>query len=478
MQSKFTFLFVMFVFSVYLVPAQETRVWPNTYITVEPGATLDFTGGNLVLRSDASGDASLIDYGSITYSGGGQANVERYLTQGHWHLVSSPVSNALSGMFFGDYFQNHAEASNGWTDIASESYPLDIMKGYALWSVEAAPTTELFPGTTNTGVLNKAFTENGQGWNLMGNPYPSALDWDAVSLPPELNGAIWLFDPTIGANGDYVYYINGGGAANTTTQYIPSGQGFFVRATGGSGTLTFDNSDRVHNGQAFYKNSDKELLVLKVTGNNVTTQTAIRFNESSTKEADRLFDVYKIISDKADVPNLFTKAGNETMAINTLPSIEGNEIVPMWFSAGMDGEYVIKATQIETFDSQTPIYIEDLGTEKIQNMREMPEYSFDYKSGNDRSFLVYFIEPAKSNHTGDININAYGNELRVNFPVSEITNPNFNAQIMVFDITGRLVSQTRTTEVNNQMPLNGHNVIYLVSVISGDKVANTKVFIK
>jgi len=478
MKSKYIFLVMMFVFAVSLVSAQETRVWPNTSITIASGATLDISNGDLVLLSDASGDASLIDFGTITYSGGGEARVERYLTDNHWHFISSPVSNAIAGMFLGDYIQNHSESDNGWTDVASETYNLGIMQGYSLWSVEASPTTEVFSGTTNTGSLNKAFVQGGDGWNLVGNPYPSSLDWDAVTIPPELNGAIWLFDPEIGANGDFVYYINGGGAANTTSQYVPSGQGFFVRATGGAGVLTLDNDNRVHGGQAFYKNIEKELLVLKVTGNDITTQTAIRFNENATQQADRLYDVYKIISDKPDVPNLLTRVGNENMAINTLPSIEENEIVPMWFRAGMDSEYTINATQIESFDSQTPIYIEDLETGVIQNLREMPEYVFDYKSGNDRSFLVYFSEPSKSYHKSEINIYAYANVLHVNFPVSEISNPNFTAQIMVFDLTGKTVLQSRTTEIYNQIPLKGNNSIYMINVISEVEVANAKVFIK
>jgi hypothetical protein len=478
MNRKITILAMMVVFGFYLLPAQETRLEPNTRLTIKPGATLDIKSGDLVIRSDASGDASLIDYGNITYSGGGQAHVQRHLTEGQWHLVSSPVDNSVTGMFVGDYFQNHAENDNGWTDIVSESYPLDVMKGYALWSVDPGPTTEVFSGSTNTGSLNFTFTQSGLGWNLLGNPYPSALDWDAVTLPAELNGAIWLFDPGIGANGDYVYYINGGGAGNTATSYIPSGQGFFVRATGGPGTLTFDNSHRIHSGQDFYKNSIEEMLVLKVTGNNVTTQTAIRFNENATQQPDRLFDVFKIISDKPDVPNLYTRSDNETMAINSLPSIKGNEIVPMWFNAGMNGNYTIKATQMETFDYQTPIYIEDIATGTIQNMRDLPEYHFDYKSGEDRSFLVYFIEPDKSGHSSEINIYAYTNELHINFPVSEIANPKFNAQIMVFDITGRLVQTVRTSEIHNQIPLNGHHIIYMVRVISGDQITNAKVFIK
>ncbi|MEZ5083699.1 MAG: hypothetical protein R2750_09640 [Bacteroidales bacterium] len=118
MKIKFTILGLMFVFAASLVSAQETTVWPNTYITIESGATLDIKEGNLVLKSDASGDASLIDIGSITFGGGGETQVQRYLTEGQWHLLSSPVSNSLSGMFLGDYLQRHTESSNGWTDIS------------------------------------------------------------------------------------------------------------------------------------------------------------------------------------------------------------------------------------------------------------------------------------------------------------------------------------------------------------------------
>lgn len=344
--------------------------------------------------------------------------------------------------------------------------------------MKQAPQQRFFPEHPIPGAINKSFTQNGDGWNLLGNPYPSALDWDAVTIPTELNGAIWLFDPTISANGDYVYYINGGGAANTTSQFIPSGQGFFVRATGGAGTLTIDNSTRVHNSQAFYKNSDKDLLVLKANGNDVTTQTAIRFDQNATAKADRLFDVYKIIPDGPDVPVLFTKAENENMAINTLPSIEKNGIVPVWFRAETSGDYTITATEIETFDSNIPIYIEDIQSGIIQNLREMPEYYFNYNTGSDKSFLIYFSKPENSNRLKEVKINSYTNGLQVDFPVAELGNPEFEAQIMVFDLTGRKVLQTRTTEIHNQISFKGNNNIYMVSVITDKDAANAKIFIK
>ncbi len=479
MKSKFIILIMMFVFSNYLLSSQDLMVNPNSNITIHSGATLDVLAGNLVLASDATGDASLIDHGTLTFTGGGEVEVQRYLTEGQWHLISAPVVNAVSGMFLDDYLQIHTESNSNWTDVGSDTYTMVTMQGYTLWSVDASPTTEVYTGVTNTGTANKAFSQSGDGWNLVGNPYPSSVDWDLVNIPTELNGAIWLFDPTIGANGDYLYYINGGGAANTTSQYIPSGQGFFVRSTGGSGTLTFENNTRVHSSQSFYKGSDdKDLLVLKVSGNDVTSQTAIRFLPEATQQADRLFDVYKIVSDKEDVPNLFSKIGTENMAINTLPSIERNEVVPVWFRAGLSGDYAVSATEIETFDPAIPLYIEDIENGAIQNLRLEPDYSFSYKSGSDKGFLIYFSEPENSNHLGNVKIYSAEDGLQIDFPIAELTNTNFTADIIIFDVTGRKVYHTTTTEIKNRISFNGNNSIYLVSIISGGKVANEKVFIK
>jgi len=156
-----------FVFS------QGVILAPNTCLYIETGTTADITTGNLLIRSDETGDASLIDKGSVTFSGEGQAQVQRYLTEGQWHLVSSPVAGATAGMFLGNYLQFHTESTNTWTDITSAAYGLNIMQGYALWSVAGEATTELFEGVTNSGTFNLSFSYSGadKGFNLAGSPY-------------------------------------------------------------------------------------------------------------------------------------------------------------------------------------------------------------------------------------------------------------------------------------------------------------------
>lgn len=471
---------MMLIAAGFLLSAQGLKVEPGTCIKVETGTTLDISGGgDLTLESDVSGDASLIDLGSVSFTGGGEANVERYLTNGKWHLVSAPVADVVAGQFENDFLQIHNETTNGWTDVTSLTYGLIPVKGYALWSVDAQPTTEIFTGTTHTGSQSYNFAQNGQGFNLVGNPYPSVLDWDAVAIPEQLSGSIWLFDPTIGDNGDYKYYINGGGEANTTTQYIPSGQGFFVRATGGAGTLTLQNDDRTHGGQTFYK-SDKQnqMLVLKATGNNITSQTAIRFIESATSQIDRLFDVNKIISGSTDVPNVYTYCENEKMAINTLPSIAGHETVPVYFEAGMDGTYSFTATALENLDENIPVFLEDVSLNYVQDLRANPEYSFGYTAGAVKEFNIHFKDITGVDEHSSIAPQFYcyinGGMLHVNYNGNEPFTGK--AGISVYNTAGQLVMQTQSTQAFTTFPIMSSAALYIVHIQYNQAVYSTKVF--
>lgn len=479
MKCKTIIFLMMLIAAGSLLSAQGLKVEPGSCIKVETGTALDISGGgDLTLKSDATGDASLIGMGFVSYTGGGEANVERYLTNGQWHLISAPVAGSVAGQFIDDYLQVHNESTNGWTDVNSLTYELVAARGYALWTVDSAPTTELFAGTTYTGNQSYNFTQSGQGFNLVGNPYPSVLDWDAVTIPAQLSGAIWLFDPTVGANGDYKYYINGGGGANTTTQYIPSGQGFFVRATGGAGTLTLQNDDRTHGGQAFYKSGENnQMLVLKASGNNITTQTAIRFIAGATPQADRLYDVHKIISNSTDVPNVYTLCEEQKMAINTLPTITGHETVSVYFEAGVDGTYTFTATELESLGEDVPVFMEDISLNYVQDLRANPDYSFAYTSGAVHGFNIHFkdvtsVDELQANapqfhcfmDNGRLKVNYLGNE-----PFEG------TASISVYNPAGQLMLQTQSAQPKTATGLRGSAAIYIVQILYKGQTFSNKV---
>lgn len=468
---------ILLLFSAGVIQAQGVRIEPNTNIKIESGTTLKVDNGNLYIDSDASGDASIIDMGTISYVNG-EAKVQRYLSQGSWHLISSPVTNATAAMFENDFLQYHEESSNLYLEISSTSTGLNIGQGYALWTIDDNPSTELFTGTTNTGNKSKSFTQNAAGYNLLGNPYPSAVDWESVTIPGALNGAYWVFDPTIGSEGgDFRYYINGGGGANTTTRYIPMGQGFFVRATSGSGTLTFNNSDRVHNSQSYYKSSsekddESELILVKATGNNVTMQTAIRFNSNSTNSIDREFDVHKVSSGNIDIPIIYTKCEGQNMAINTLPSYHGNEVVPLYFEAGISGNYSFDAL-LKNMDPNTGVYLEDINLNYIQNLKQNPAYSFEYNTGEVKNFNIRFkdVTGIEEFENSDIQCYLAHDILYVNIDETYFS----KAQIEIFNLSGQSMLQLETSEKENEIPFNGSQSVYIIQISTSTNVYSKKV---
>lgn len=468
---------VLLLFSAVIVLAQGVRIEPNTNIKIESGTTLKVDNGDLFIDSDASGDASLIDIGSMSYVNG-EAKVQRYLSEGSWHLISAPVANATAAMFENDFLQYHKESSNLYTEISSLTQGINVAQGYALWTVDESASTELYTGTTNTGNKNKTFTQSGDGFNLLGNPYPSAIDWESVTIPGALNGAYWVFDPSIGSEGgDFREYISGGGVANTTSQYIPMGQGFFVRSTSGSGTITFTDDDRAHDSQPYYKNAsetdiDTELLLIKANGNNVTMQTAIRFSSNATNAIDREYDVHKVSSGNIDIPVIYTKCEGQNMAINTLPSYHGNEVVPLYFEAGISGNYSFEAL-LENIDFNTGVYIEDISINYIQNLKQDPHYSFEYTTGQVKNFNIRFKDVTGIDEFENSDIQCYlaHDILYVNIDETYFS----TAQIEIFNLSGQSMLQLETSEKENEIPFNGSQSVYIIQISTSTNVYSKKV---
>ena len=95
------------------------------------------------------------------------------------------------------------------------------------------------------------------GYNLLGNPYQSFLDFDAfVSQNATLLGnsnfanTYAVYDPN---EGNYVQYKSGSSKGSRAAgQYINMHQGFFIQVNG-SGTATFTNDMRINDGTANFR---------------------------------------------------------------------------------------------------------------------------------------------------------------------------------------------------------------------------------
>ncbi|MCD4673373.1 MAG: hypothetical protein K8R77_11985, partial [Anaerolineaceae bacterium] len=311
--------------------------------------------GTLTVKSDATGTGSLIE------SSGVNATVERYYTGSQWHFISSPISGATANMFLGLYLQYHTESTNQYTDITDPLTALNVMQGYALWNNINAKAQ--FIGTLNTGSYGSAnnLTRSGTppppedtlGWNLMGNPYPSSIDWNASPGWTKTNVNATIY---IEASGNWATW-NGTAGTNGGTQYIAPGQGYFVEVTANQslGTLICDNSVKIHNPTTFFKNTVNNMVRFLAEGNGKTDETVILFDEDATEEFDGNYDAHKFFAYDVSYPQIYSIA-DKNIAINTLPETEW---VQLGFKAGISGEYTISATEINDISS---VWLEDTFT--------------------------------------------------------------------------------------------------------------------
>lgn len=140
-----------------------------------------------------------------------------------------------------------------------------------------------FIGTLNHGLVNIYLTRKAHpsgayvGFNLLGNPYPSSIDWKAAT---GLNGRenleehgggykIWVWNGVSGNFGTYnsASLVNDG--TNGASRYIAPNQGYWVKTLINQGVLGMDNAIRTHSNHEWLKNTPAlaDLQRLKVNGN-------------------------------------------------------------------------------------------------------------------------------------------------------------------------------------------------------------------
>ncbi len=365
----------------------------------------DFSNnGNFTIKSDENGTGSLLDNGIIT--GSGVFTVEQFLTGGPaiediWHYVSPQAEGVLSGIFAGGMLLKYNETISNFEPVINPYEPLNGLQGYTTSFAENTTvyyTGNLFTATqTITGLTyTENISANFDGFNLIGNPYPSLIDIESSGVTlTNLGNAFYFWDNTLnGGLGDFAIYLRGGSGINGAIQYISGGQGFFLKvdSPGNIGTFSTDNSVRLHQGEEVYKDPEVNLLRLSAEGGVFSDETIICFNEYANESFDSEFDAYKFIIND-NVNHLYSKTPEEFgLAINTLPNIllDNGISVPLSYNVVESGNYTITATELESFFEEI-IILEDILLGTTTDLNENPIYIFTANPEDDPNrFIIHF----------------------------------------------------------------------------------------
>lgn len=417
--------------------ANPTRV----SIIIESNGILSSSTGNLMHHTDGI-------RGRIHRNTGGLF--------GEYHLVSVPLNTntetEYSATFLGSYLARYNESANNWIQMNT---PTDNIiyrdRGYMVMDPEPGGPGD--PPYTYEGIFNQnqvsfavSYTASNRGWNLVGNPYPSTIDWNSSTgwTKTNIDNTVYTWN---GSDGYWQTYINGS-SVNGGSRYIAPGQGFMVRTNSASPALIINYNARTTQTVSFFKSSNEEApnsLRIKSIVNEKQDEALIVFNEQSTSMFDRNYDAYNLSPLTGTLlPDVYTlDADLNRYSINAMPYNNEDKTVDLAFKIGTDESVSFRFTGIETFTGieNLKILLEDTKTNYTQLLSENPEYSFAYYTSDDPArFKIHFAkttglfeQPSVQKYCQVFAING---ELHIQY--SSLSGNAGTAQI--YDISGRTIA--------------------------------------
>ncbi|MEY4286693.1 MAG: hypothetical protein RL511_771, partial [Bacteroidota bacterium] len=491
---------------------------PGTTYTLQSNAQLTISGaltnnGTLTLESGAT----IVQGSSSTLAGSGTYNVKQAITgdgtttpSGRFWYLGSPVSLASSSVYFASNAANvvkkRSESTNAWTALSSGTPEnLVVGQGYYTQAIPASSTINFTGGLLNNGAitinnLTRTAGQGFEGFNLVSNPYPSYLDWDAVTKS-NVDATMW-YRTYDGTNMVFETYVAGaaGGvgtnvSGNTATRYIPPMQSYWVRVSQGqtSGSLALDNTMRSHfaslgsstAGLRSTQDDPSLFLRMNLLQANKKDQLIVYVNEQATNGFDML-DGEKMM--QAGYPQFYTKAGDKKIVINGLNSAKKQQALPVTIELPTTGVHSFVIEDLEI--SNGLVWLEDKQEEIIQALEPGTVYQFYANAGmNAERFVLHFqlIDDAvPTNVYNEVNSSANfsGKGASVHAEAAGVVVIKLPAStegvtdIQIRDAAGRLVYTGSTSSLETSVQLSQANGIYYVTLNSNAGVEVRKVFIQ
>ena len=238
-------------------------------------------------------------------------------------------------------------------------------------------------------------------------------------------------------------------------------------------------------------NRNSNELKIEVEGGNqgFKDEAIIHFREGATTGYDVAYDAIKWYSIDPEATMIWTVASDSTnLAVNKLPleDLHNNlNSIPLQFVCGYGGgEYLLTFSELETFDANVEIWLEDLllGGNWIQITSEESIYQF-YGLPDDPAdrFMIHIFDPTTVLHTdgvnkksSSVNIYASGNKIYIaKSPILEIMHLN------VYNIFGREVNYkaVSASRILTTVQVNAPTGYYVVRAVTDNGVYAEKVLI-
>jgi hypothetical protein len=480
--------------------------------TVKAVITSDGTlsaGSKLTLLS-TEGQTALIS-GAGTGSVTGNLTMQRYLASGFgYKYFCSPFQEATVNEFADDmdlsaafptfyrYEENRDTA--WWFDYTTASNILSPMYGYAVnFGSSPDPKTVDVKGVVSNGTMsvplynhNKLHTK---GFTLVGNPYPSPVDWDAISgwTRTNIDNAIYYFNAGNSDQyvGSYSTYIDGVSSDDVANGIIPAMQGFFVHVTDGTfpvaGTLGFSNQIRINTlNPVFHKKSLRAgVSLLRIAAGfegdrALADPLVVIFDPDALNNFNPKQDALKLMNTSPNIPSFYTVTDeNIRYAIKAFPvPTDINRIIPLGITTLHPGNVSFTLLAEEQQMSGLHIYLSDNKRSAIIALQPGMNYNAFVDEGDciNRFSLIFSWDEIQTNPGSDKELVAYYNEGKV-FVFLNLANDE-TADLMISDILGRVLYREKVSGMGyHSTNVDVKTGVYIASLRSDFAFRSKKIYI-
>ncbi|UOE38886.1 chitobiase/beta-hexosaminidase C-terminal domain-containing protein [Chryseobacterium oryzae] len=476
-------------------------------ITIQNGGVLEITAGNTVNAVDVTvedgGNLIQKDGSTLSYTGTFKVLKNGNSDVGKYAFWSSPIDgqslNAIYGSLAPDYITEYDTPTDYFVNAGSTTSVFG--KGYSIKTPNVSSNHVVtFTGVPNNGTQTFALSNGGNRYNLVGNPYPSDLNLDALyalntnkitstfyfwdntsaSVTTQSGGtttnygyATYNASATSGTSGTFVASPNVG-SINPSGNVAKIGQGFFVRLMpnlSNNTSLNFDNSLRVAStGTFFNKNNNSGVgkYWLRLSSSYGTNNTlAVTYSPAASNSYDA-FDS-KAIAMGSD--GFYTVADAQKLIIQGRETFNINDVVPVGTKHFENGNFTIALIQKEgLFNNGQAVYLHDkvMGTyTDLQN----GSYSFaaNFGENSNRFEIVYKLGVLS---TSEVTKDAF--EVYRNGEDFFVRNDKNIDSVTIYDASGRQIQTLNGGAKEIRISLNAKGV-YLVKAVSQGKEYTKKI---
>lgn len=456
----------------------------NEITTVDTDATNGLfikNGGSVIQTTEVNNQTTNINVGKIRME-----RITKPMYRLDYTYWSAPVSgntlialspNSPANRFF-QWNPDAVSPTPNWAVITGGTAQMVPGKGYIIRAPNVgngtdasnpasySPFNGYFNGKPNNGTVTTPIS-GPEKWNLIGNPYPSALDADKfLDANADLDGTLYFWShntPLTAASGygyaaeDYAAWNGTGSLAtieapsdntdpadNKPKGFIAAGQSFFVKGNA-NGNAVFTNSMRENaNNMQFFRSANTENTIekhrvwLNLKGaEKGFSQTLVGYVTNATNGDDNRFDGESF---GGNAVTFYSIMENKNWSIQgrALPFTTTDE-VPLGYKTTLTGTLIINIDERDGQLANQNIYLKDNLLNVVHNLTDSA-YTFTSTPGtyNDRFVLRYLPgedldNPTFEDQMDGLTIRKNNADIYINSSFENIDT------VLIYDITGRLL---------------------------------------